>query len=164
MPCAETKAFSILSLRCIESKEDDQSLSQSIPPCLFVRSGTIANRSKNKNSRLPSASTQVSTTSLEILIPSLSADIYKPELDGLQLWADDLAQWAERALGDKLPSTATSSREPSMIGSRYFVQRTASVVGSEASANAEPKRSEFVVKTVINDGMLTINGFVKAIP
>lgn len=74
-------------------------------------------------------------TSVEVVIPRISCLLEKPPLDGLQLFADDMAQWADRALSPKTASTTTSqatSRAPTLlVGSRYFVDRTASAVEEE---------------------------------
>lgn len=86
---------------------------------------------------------------MEALIPFVGVDIGKPALDTLQLWADDVTQWVERVLGDdRMPA---DSRDTSIIGSRYFEQRTASVVESEASGRPE-QRSEFAIKLVVSEG------------
>ena len=86
---------------------------------------------------------------MEALIPSVKIDIGKPALDSLQLWADDITQWMERALGDA--GIPANSRGTSIIGSRYFEQRTASVVESEVSGRPE-QSSEFAVKVVVSEG------------
>jgi autophagy-related protein 2 len=94
---------------------------------------------------------------VEISVPSFSASLTKDTLDGLQLWADDMAQWADRAFSGKAStegsmvttSQATSRGQSTIIGSRYFVQRTASNVGEEE----EIHRSDLVIKMGIDDGM-----------
>lgn len=55
----------------------------------------------------------------------------------------------ERAFGDD--GAPVDSRDASIIGSRYFEQRTASVVESEASGKPE-QRSEFAIKLAISEG------------
>jgi len=91
---------------------------------------------------------------VEALIPFVGADIGKPALDSLQLWADDITQWMERALSDD--GMSSYSRGTSIIGSRYFEQRTASVVESEVSGRPE-QRSEFAIKLVVSEGASTLN-------
>lgn len=86
----------------------------------------------------------------------------KETLDGLQLWADDLAQWAERGFAGRssapsstAPTSTTTSRAQSVIiGSRYFVPRTASTVGKDDEVTT---LSEFVVQLTIDNGEHTHN-------
>ena len=132
---AENKAKGILSIGALHHEADER-----LPPLiprLYLRSSE-------------STTSEQKTTTVEALIPFVGVDIGKPALDSLQLWADDLTQWMERALGDdRMPS---DSRDASIIGSRYFVQRTASVVESEASGGLE-QRSEFAIKLVVSEGV-----------
>jgi autophagy-related protein 2 len=86
---------------------------------------------------------------VEALIPFVGVDLGKPALDSLQLWADDITQWMERALGDD--GMPTDSRDTSIIGSRYFEQRTASVVESEVSGRPE-RPSELAIKLIVSEG------------
>ncbi|PCH37996.1 hypothetical protein WOLCODRAFT_87760 [Wolfiporia cocos MD-104 SS10] len=78
---------------------------------------------------LPPASADapaVTKTSITVDIPSLHAELSKTTLDGLQLWADDVTQLLENAFGDSslwdLDTEAPESRNPSLIGSRYFAK------------------------------------------
>lgn len=95
--------------------------------------------------------------SVLITIPSVHAVIDKESLDGLQLWADDISQWAEK-LNKGVTSgvnTQATSRDPSVIGSRYFLQQTQSK-GTEsdmtASAVYASGKSESVAKASISEG------------
>ena len=95
---------------------------------------------------------------LFIRLPSAHVSLTKDILDGLQLWADDSAQWSAklgsaRASGSFSTSTSVgASRNTSMIGSRYFAKRTGS--GSTESEIAGPTndQSEFVIKLLLNEG------------
>jgi autophagy-related protein 2 len=134
---AESKARGILSIGALHHEADER-LSPLIPR-LYLRSSE-------------STTSEQKTTTVEALIPFIGVDIGKPGLDSLQLWADDVTQWMERALGDD--RTLADSRGTSIIGSRYFEQRTASVVESEASGRLE-QRSEFAIKLVVSEGVDT---------
>lgn len=134
-PGAESKARGILSIGAFH-QEADEGPSPLIPR-LYLRSSE-------------STTSEPKTTTVEVLIPFVGVDIGKPALDSLQLWADDVTQWMERALGDD--RAPADSRATSIIGSRYFEHRTASVVESEASGRQE-QRSEFAIKLVVSEGV-----------
>jgi len=88
-------------------------------------------------------------------IPSVYANLNKPLLDGLQYWADDISQLAERAFGDKSKDSGSErgiSRNSSFLGSHYFAQ---SSEGSEAGFSPKPLgegTSETVVKLSVSEG------------
>jgi autophagy-related protein 2 len=100
---------------------------------------------------------------IEVTIPALTTEMPKETLDGLQLWADDLAQWAEGGFAPKSSfsaatstaptsvtgSTTTSRAQSMMIGSRYFVPRTASTVGKDETTVAP---SELLIQLNIDNG------------
>ncbi len=134
-PDAGSKARGIVSIGPLH-QEDDEGPSPLIPR-IYLRSSE-------------STTSEQQTTTVEALIPFVGVDIGKSALDSLQLWADDMTQWMERALGDdRMPA---DSRATSIIGSRYFEHRTASVVESEASGRPE-QRSEFAIKLVVSEGV-----------
>ncbi|CAE6515684.1 unnamed protein product [Rhizoctonia solani] len=60
-------------------------------------------------------------TTLEVQLPALYVLLSKINFDGLQYWVDDATQWAERALGDR---RLDQSRDPSLIGSRFFARNS----------------------------------------
>lgn len=84
----------------------------------------------------------------------------KPLLDGLQLWADDVAQLVERTFGGAGGDTGTEkaeSRNPSLIGSRFFAKPSRygskSSQSSTGSSGAHTKTSsEIVIKVVVSEG------------
>ena len=140
---AEIKARGILSIRASQQEVYEKPFPSL--PRLFLRSSE-------------STTLEQKTTTVEAFIPFIGVDIGKPALDSLQLWADDITQWMERALGDD--GIPADSRDASIIGSRYFEQRTASVVESEVSGRRE-QRGEFAIKLVVSEGAETLNGFYK---
>ncbi|KAG8846022.1 autophagy- protein 2 [Serendipita sp. 411] len=62
-------------------------------PTIAMRSGLPVSQHHDRFS----TSKPPSTTSVEVMVPSIVTTIEKPLLGGLQLWADDMAQWAEKA-------------------------------------------------------------------
>ncbi|KDN38407.1 hypothetical protein RSAG8_09501, partial [Rhizoctonia solani AG-8 WAC10335] len=69
-------------------------------------------------------------TTLEVQLPALYILLSKINFDGLQYWVDDATQWAElddatqwaeRALDDR---RLDQSRDPSLIGSRFFARNS----------------------------------------
>jgi autophagy-related protein 2 len=92
-----------------------------------------------------------SSFSFDAHLPVVYVSLTKPLLDGLTFWADDFAQ---RLFGDlgraSVSDTSGKSRDPSMIGSRFFVKRTASTGSSESGR--EVRKSEVVVKVSIGEG------------
>ena len=93
---------------------------------------------------------------------SLRMNVEKAVLDGIQIWVDDASQWSEKTFGNGARSSKTSTntsptttRNPSLIGSRYFVQRTGSgATESDLASTLGPRdnNQEFVVKTVVSEG------------
>jgi autophagy-related protein 2 len=75
----------------------------------------------------------------------------KPVVDGLTFWTDDIGQCLFGDLERTSASdTSGRSRDPSMIGSRFFAKRTASTGSSESGG--EVRKSEIVVKVSIGEG------------
>ncbi|KAG8820739.1 autophagy- protein 2 [Serendipita sp. 400] len=121
-------------------------------PTIAMRSGPPVSQHHDRFS----ASMQPSTTSVEVMVPSIVSTIEKPLLGGLQLWADDMAQWAEKAtmVNRSANVSQTTSRAQSvLIGSRYFVGRTASNVGEEPEY---PTYSELSIKVNIFEAKIRL--------
>ena len=142
----ETKAQSFLSIGQISKEEP--SLTSSEPLLIF------------RNSSEPHGVNPLAMQkSLLVRIPSTHVTLKKPALDGLQLWADDVSQWAERLGNGKASGSSTHadvSRTTSMLGSRYFGQRAGSGSSDNTSAfqsSTKPHGSEFVVKAIFNKGI-----------
>lgn len=87
--------------------------------------------------------------------PSVYVNLSKPLLDGLQYWADDISQLAERTFGEKSKGSASErglSRNSSLLGSHYFAQSSG---GSESEFSPKPASedvSETVVKLSVAEG------------
>ena len=109
------------------------------------------NRMASKSPRQHKPSTLVITTD----IPSIYVNLNKPLLDGLQYWADDVSQLAERAFGDKPKDSSSErglSRNSSLLGSHFFAQSSG---GSEAELTSKPPgegANETVVKLSVSEG------------
>ncbi|KEP47759.1 putative autophagy-related protein Atg2 [Rhizoctonia solani 123E] len=70
-------------------------------------------------------------TTLEVQLPALYVLLSHFNFEGLQYWVDDATQWAERALGDR---RLDQSRDPSLIGSRFFARNSS--IGTVETAGA----------------------------
>lgn len=110
-----------------------------VPPSICIRSNTVP----------PGGTT--SSFSFDAHLPMVHVIFSKPVLDGLTFWADDFAQClfgdSERASAS---DTSGRSRDPSIIGSRFFAKRTASTGSSESGR--ESRKGELVVKVSIGEG------------
>jgi autophagy-related protein 2 len=93
---------------------------------------------------------------VEIEIPTIILNLSKPNFDSLQFWIDDVSQLLEpttAASGEA--SQENSSRNPSLVGSRFF---SASKQGSVEIAADEPPTGhikpsiENIVKLTISEG------------
>ncbi|EJD05775.1 uncharacterized protein FOMMEDRAFT_153115 [Fomitiporia mediterranea MF3/22] len=89
-------------------------------------------------------------------VPSLFVNMNKACLDGLQLWVDGIGQWYEQLAGGQPTGGRPSnqvSRTSSLIGSRYFIQRSGSgsTENELASADDPSTKSEVVVKTCVSE-------------
>ncbi|THH26562.1 hypothetical protein EUX98_g7623 [Antrodiella citrinella] len=113
--------------------------------------------------RTPTSSNFV-TTAVAIELPSVFLHLSKPQLDGLQLWADDLSQLVERAFSplydDDDATERRSSKDPSLIGSRFFTKSQRSRIGAVASStvSTDPSgtTSETIVKVSVNKVALRV--------
>ena len=92
-------------------------------------------------------------------VPSIYVQLCKPVLDGLQLWADDLSQMIEKSMASS-PSpgdSGNSSKDPSLIGSRFFAktrrsQDSGTDSASVVSAQRTNANTETIVKLYVSDG------------
>ncbi|GBE82158.1 Autophagy-related protein [Sparassis crispa] len=106
------------------------------------------------------------TTAVAVDIPSVHVELSKPNLDVIQLWADDLAQLMEAvSSGSSRWESDTErgdSRDPSLIGSRFFAmtragsQASGSEGGTIASANPQNARSETAIKLTVSNAVVRL--------
>lgn len=117
-------------------------------------------------SKLSSNFLELTTLVLTVDIPSVFVKLSKNEVDGLQLWADDISRITESAFASR-PNSANSSRDPSLIGSRFFAKTRrsdGSTVDSMSTVTAQRTGSskETVIKATVGEGMFyNIYGHVK---
>jgi autophagy-related protein 2 len=93
-------------------------------------------------------------TAITVMLPALQVVLAKPAVNGLQFWTDDVSQLMARlqATDPSQLAATSSSRGPSMIGSRFFA-RYGSRNGSVSSTpSADTSRSETVMRLEIKQG------------
>ncbi|KAG2356196.1 hypothetical protein BDR07DRAFT_1492224 [Suillus spraguei] len=95
-------------------------------------------------------------TSIIIDVPLINVVLEKPVFDGLQIWADSVTQAVTTAT-EETETEVAQSRNPSLIGSRFFAKSRR--VGSRGSDESNfgttapsPKQSETAVKVTIAEG------------
>lgn len=148
----DSKATTIVSLGQLNEQDDDADQEDigfsPMKPMILFRKAT----SNNDTHFHPQSS------ALLARFPSMHIVIDKMLLDGIQIWADDLSQWMERFNSRSASGTSTRaevSRTTSLIGSRYFIQRSEST-STEDGENCElspgVKNSEFVLQTLLSEG------------
>lgn len=95
-------------------------------------------------------------TSIIINVPLINVVLEKPVFDGLQIWADSVTQ-AVTAVTEETETEVAQSRNPSLIGSRFFARsRRVGSRGSDESSfgttATTPIQSETAVKVIIAEG------------
>lgn len=93
---------------------------------------------------------------VEIDIPSILLNLSKPIFDSLQFWIDDLSQVLERTTATSgEASQENSSRNPSLVGSRFFSaskQSSVEITADELSTGHVKSSTENIVKVTISEG------------
>lgn len=90
---------------------------------------------------------------LSITIPSIHVDLAKSHFDGVQYFADDVAQFIERMSGDIIiGEPEKDSRDASLIGSLFFAKSRA-----ESLNNSVVESAESVIKVAITEGEATMS-------
>lgn len=149
-----SQACSFLSISGLAIDPTDTHTLHSAPPTVVVRQVPSADLSSSRES-LRSASSRT-TTCVDSRIPLLRTSLDKSTLDGLQLFADDLAQWSGRAFGGNGDeSELEHERNPKMIGSRYFGAKSFTrprKLGSDSSESGSEGASAVTFKVVVTDG------------
>jgi len=91
----------------------------------------------------------------EIDIPSIVLNISKPLFDGLQFWADDVSQLLERTTATDDAAQENMSRDPSLLGSRFFSNSkhgSVEIPVDEISSDNIKSSTESIVKVTISEG------------
>ncbi|KAG6874206.1 hypothetical protein C0995_003752 [Termitomyces sp. Mi166 len=132
-PASESKAKTLLSIGSLATSADDvlEIVSSPLLPRVAV---TKSFSSSNERSQV---------VAISIDIPSVAVDITKSLVDGLQYWADDVAQLMDR-LSSELTKKA-ESRDTSLIGSHYFA-KSRNESESAWGKGSELSQSKTVVK------------------
>ncbi|KAH9854243.1 hypothetical protein C2E23DRAFT_754086 [Lenzites betulinus] len=167
----ETKARAILSLGPLNLQDNTQESlfgvgtppSHDLPvnrlqPQVVVSRAAVA----------PHMTSSVSSVAISLDIPSVHVELSKALFDGLQFWADDLAQLTEIAFAERPDSDADTQRagsaDSSMIGSRYFARTNTSSSAPDSGvtslagtikAQQEP-RSETAVKVMVTEAVIRL--------
>ncbi|GJE87153.1 autophagy-related protein 2 [Phanerochaete sordida] len=153
-----SKAKTVLSLGPLPPRADSDApllgspptpiLSRPAPrPCIIVAQGTSSTEQR-----------QLTSLVLTVDIPSVFVKPSKDTVDGLQLWADDVSRLAENAFTSQ-PASADSSRDPSLIGSRFFSKsrRSASDSISTVSAQRSDATKETIIKVAIGGVAVSVD-------
>lgn len=150
-------AHAILTLGFLPNKEigpDTSALlaTESVPDTLPL--SIVLGRS---NIAQKSGGGAASKLSMTVNIPLVILVMGKVVFDGLQCWADDVAQLIERSFAVSDDATETlPSRNPSLIGSRYFTQlRRSGTHSTDESAEEKSDRRSTdatVIKVSVTEG------------
>jgi autophagy-related protein 2 len=90
----------------------------------------------------------VPVMALSIDIPSIHVDLSKSHFDGLQYFADDVAQFLERMSADtNVGEPDNDSRETNLIGSLFFAKSRAESLNSSVAESGES-----VIKLMTTEG------------
>jgi autophagy-related protein 2 len=93
---------------------------------------------------------------VEIDIPSILLNLSKPIFDSLQFFIDDVSQLLERTTGASGgASQENSSRNPSLVGSKFFSaskQGSVEITAGELSTAHIKPSTENIVKVTISEG------------
>ena len=140
---AGTHALAFLSLSALPADPADSSS----PPTILVRRTPSADLSASRDS-LHSLNP---LTTIDCRLPLIRSSLDKATLDGLQLFADDLTQWSERAF--RGPEGMGEGHR--LVGSRYFGARSFSRgrrAESESEESVGEGASAMTIKVAVVDG------------
>ncbi|KAF9227681.1 hypothetical protein BS17DRAFT_774146 [Gyrodon lividus] len=159
----ENLAHTFLTLGSLPANEGDpnasallatEPVSDALPLCLVLgRSNLVKAAQSTPSHRL----------TLAINVPLVNFALDKIVFDGLQYWADDVAQLLECSLASQDNATETlPSRNPSLIGSRFFAQSRRSGTHSTDESTMETystrqvksSSSETVVKLSVTEAFI----------
>lgn len=149
----------VLSVGPLSSTKEDIRASATSPPGEASHSSLRPRISLSRSYYASTSSAPSEVTAVTFDIPSIHADISKPLLDGIQLWADDISQLVERTFGTDTDTERADSRNPSLIGSRFFSKSKrygskSSEESNSLSGDYAQTRSETVIKVLVSEGWL----------
>lgn len=156
-PAGESKASILFSLGSITPEHDEETQGGwSGSPQARPTSHKLARLrpqftvSQSSSKPLPAAS-DLTTLTVTLDIPCIYVLLCKPILDGLQIWADDLSQMVERGMGLDSPDAAgNGSKDPSLIGSRFFAKtRRSHDSGTDSASVVSAQRTTASTETIV---------------
>ncbi|OAX41967.1 hypothetical protein K503DRAFT_832684 [Rhizopogon vinicolor AM-OR11-026] len=161
-PAGESKAHAFVSLGSLPRTDDiypgsaSLLLSERAPDSLPIRFQLTQLASSKSTS-----SSNRSRASITINIPLINIVLEKPVFDGLQIWADSVTQAIEQISTDETDTEVAHSRNPSLIGSRFFAKsrRVGSRGSDESSFGSKvstPKQSETAVKVIVAEALIRV--------
>ncbi|KAI0065395.1 hypothetical protein BV25DRAFT_1821795 [Artomyces pyxidatus] len=126
---------------------------------LLPRAATVSVTRNISSNRTKADAGPVAAVVVAIDIPSIHLVMSKPVFDGLQLWADDVSQFMERT--SALASSERTSRDPSLIGSRFFVQpkrgsQDTDTTTASSVRETKPVTGETVFKVTVSEVFLRV--------
>lgn len=162
----ESKAYAFVSLGSLPETDNmypgqaSLLLSERVPDSLPIRF-QLTQLASSK-----STSSSTNRASIIINVPLVNVVLEKLVFDGLQIWADSVTQAIEQLTdADGTDTEIAQSRNPSLIGSRFFAKsRRVGSRGSDESSfgtkASTPKQSETAVKVIIAEGRVDFNSFI----
>ena len=165
VPAGMSKAHTFVSLGSLPQTDDIQAsllLSERTADTLPIRFQS-AQLAPSKSA----VSSSTHRTSIVINVPLINIVLEKPIFDGLQIWADSVAQAIDQLITgtDEADTEVAHSRNPSLIGSRFFAKsrRVGSRGSEESNLGAKvstPKQSETAVKVTIAEGRFGFSSLI----
>ncbi|KAL4067949.1 hypothetical protein V8B97DRAFT_1939546 [Scleroderma yunnanense] len=159
-PAAEAQAQTLCVLGCMPDTDAStlfatETNSSPLPVRLTLGKMSLSNQHRRTSSN---------RFSLTMDVPLINLVIEKRSFDGLQYWTDDVAQLLERSMsGTNNVTEALPSRNPSLIGSRFFMRPSNS--GSRSSEGStldspvhkpQVDNSETAVKVNVTEALFRV--------
>jgi autophagy-related protein 2 len=111
--------------------------------------------SQTSRSRFSSDSPRPFGTVVAVDVPCVYANLTKPLVDGLQLWADDMTQLLDRIFWEQSKDCDMdnpNSRNSSILGSRFFVKSRSGSGSETASSLNNDHVGETILKISVSEG------------
>lgn len=150
-------AHAILTLSYLSTKEDGPDTSALLATETEPDTLPLSIVLGRLNAAKESTSNPLNKLTMTVGIPLVNLVMDKAIFDGLQCWADDVAQLIEKSF--VAPDSAMEtllSRNPSLIGSRYFTQSrrsgTRSTDVSDVGKSNRSSTGETVIKVSVTEG------------
>jgi autophagy-related protein 2 len=159
-PCGEKKANAVISLGPLSSSRKRELTSAGFGASPSSADTVLPNPQSNihvivSQSIHTASASKPSGTVVTVDIPCVHAHLEKQISDGLQLWADDIRQLLEQTFGDLVGDTDTeraSSRDTSIVGSRFFAKSRYGSESDTGSVSNKPHVGETILKVTVSEG------------